>query len=117
MKKKAEKNIPLSPDGANGTAPKKSKNKKRKKKHPGLYVAFLTLFCIFVAGMLTVTIVGGTMASHMDSFINGDIAIDLDDYKNSQNQTSIMYAYDSNDKVIELTRLHGTENRIWVDYD
>ncbi|MBQ5905759.1 MAG: transglycosylase domain-containing protein [Clostridia bacterium] len=117
MKKKAEKNIPLSPDGANGTAPKKSKNKKRKKKHPVLYVAFLTLFCIFVAGMLTVTIVGGTMASHMDSFINGDIAIDLDDYKNSQNQTSIMYAYDSNDKVIELTRLHGTENRIWVDYD
>lgn len=117
MKKKAEKNIPLSPDGANGTAPKKSKNKKRKKKHPGLYVAFLTLFCIFVAGMLTVTIVGGTMASHMDSFINGDIAINLDDYKNSQNQTSIMYAYDSNDKVIELTRLHGTENRIWVDYD
>ena len=117
MKKKAEKNIPLSPEGVNGTAPKKSKKKKRKKKHTGLYVTFLTLFCIFVAGMLSIIIVGGTMASHMDGFINGDIAIDLEDYKDSQNQTSIMYAYDSNDKVIELTRLHGTENRIWVDYD
>ena len=30
MKKKAEKNIPLSPEGVNGTAPKKSKNKKKK---------------------------------------------------------------------------------------
>ena len=117
MKKKAEKNIPLSPEGVNGTAPKKSKNKKRKKKHPALYVTFLTLFCIFVAGMLTITIVGGTMASHMDGFINGDIAIDLEDYKDSQNQTSIMYAYDSNGKVKELARLHGTENRIWVDYE
>ena len=117
MKKKAEKNIPLSPEGVNGTTPKKSKNKKRKKKHTGLYVTFLTLFCIFVAGMLSIIIVGGTMASHMDGFINGDIAINLDDYKNSQNQTSIMYAYDSNDKVIELARLHGTENRIWVDFD
>ncbi len=117
MKKKAEKNIPLSPEGVNGTAPKKSKNKKRKKKHPALYVTFLTLFCIFVAAMLTITIVGGTMASHMDGFINGDIAIDLEDYKDSQNQTSIMYAYDSNGKVKELARLHGTENRIWVDYE
>lgn len=117
MKKKAEKNIPLSPEGVNGTTPKKSKNKKRKKKHTGLYVTFLTLFCIFVAGMLSIIIVGGTMASHMDGFINGDIAINLDDYKNSQNQTSIMYAYDSDDKVIELARLHGTENRIWVDFD
>lgn len=114
MAKKAQKNIPLTPE--NPDVNKKAKKKKRKK-HPKLYVTFLVLFCIFVAGMLTVAIVGGSMASYMDNFINGDIAINLDDYKNSQNQTSIMYAYDSNEKVVELARLHGTENRIWVDYD
>ena len=117
MAKKAEKNIPLSPDNPDGQVDKKIKKKKRKKKHTKLYVTFLTLFCIFVAGMLSIIIVGGSMASYMDGFINGDIAINLDDYKNSQNQTSIMYAYDSNDKVVELARLHGTENRIWVDFD
>ena len=116
MAKKAEKNIPLTPENENVKAQKKKK-KKKKKGHPKLYVIFLTLFCIFVAGMLSVIIVGGSMASYMDSSINGDIAINLDDYKNSQNQTSIMYAYNSNKKLVELTRLHGTENRIWVDYE
>ncbi len=97
-----------------GTAKKK---KRKKKKHSALYTIFLFCFCIFVAGMLTFIIVGGSVVSYMDSFVNGDEAIDLESYKNSQNQTSIMYAYDSEDKLVELTRLHGEENRIWVDYE
>lgn len=100
-----------------GTTGKQVNKKSKKKKHPVLYTVFLIFFCIFVAGMLTVIIVGGAVLSHMDSIINGDIAIDLDTYKNSQNQTTIMYAYDSEGKTQELTRLHGEENRIWVDYD
>ena len=48
---------------------------------------------------------------YVDSVVNGGIAIDLDTYKNSQNQTSIMYAYDSEKNVVELARLHGEENR------
>ncbi len=95
----------------------KAKKKKRKKKHPILFTIFLFFFSIFVAGMLTVIIVGGSVLDYYDSVVNGGIAVDLDTYKNSQSQTSIMYAYDSDENLIELTRLHGEENRIWVDYD
>ncbi len=96
---------------------KKSKKKKRKKKHPVLFTFFLIFFCIFVAGMLTVITVGESVLSYADSVVNGGISIDLDNYKNSQNQTSIMYGYDSEKNIVELARLHGEENRIWVDYD
>ena len=116
MAKKTEKNIPLNPDGSNAKG-KKKKAKKKAKSHPKLYVAFLTLFCIFVAGMLTVIIIGNSVASYMDSHVNGELAINLEDYKDSQNQTSIMYGYNDAGKAIELARLHGTENRIWVDFD
>ncbi|MBR6567174.1 MAG: transglycosylase domain-containing protein [Clostridia bacterium] len=104
--------------GAVRTSPQKAKKaKKKKKKHSALYTVFLFCFCIFVAGMLTVMIVGGSVASYMDNFVNGDIAVNLENYKDSQNQTSIMYAYDEDEKLVELTRLHGEENRIWVDYE
>ncbi len=95
----------------------KKKKRKRKKKHPVLFTIFLFFFSLFVAGMLTVLIVGGSVLTYVDSFINGNNAIDLDLYKNSQNQTSIMYAYDENNDIVELARLHGEENRIWVDYE
>lgn len=96
---------------------KKANKKKRRKKHPVLFTFFLIFFCIFVAGMLTFISVGGSVLNYVDSFVNGGIAIDLDNYKNSQNQTSIMYGYDKENNVVELARLHGVENRIWVDYD
>ncbi len=101
------------------TAPKttEKKRKKKKKKHPILFGIFLVFFSIFVAGMLTAIIVGGTVLEEYDNRVYGGIDIDLDSYKNSQNQTSIMYAYDKSGEVIELTRLHGEENRIWLSYD
>ena len=117
MAKKTENNIPLNPGNENAKGNKKQGNKKRKKKHTKLYVTFLVLFCIFVAGMLTAIIVGGSMASYMDEHINGELAINLENYKDSQNQTSIMYGYNDDGKAIELARLHGTENRIWVDFE
>ncbi len=95
----------------------KAKNKKKRKKHPVMFTFFLIFFCIFVAGMLTFITVGNSVLSYVDSFVNGGKAIDLDNYKSSQNQTSIMYGYDSEKNVVELARLHGEENRIWVDYD
>ncbi|MBQ8504013.1 MAG: transglycosylase domain-containing protein [Clostridia bacterium] len=103
--------------GAEGGKAKKGKKKKKRKKHPVLYTLFLFFFCIFVAGMLTVITVGGTVLSHVDSVVNEGIEIDLDTYKNSQSQTTIMYAYDEDGATVELARLHGEENRIWIDYD
>ena len=101
-------------DGVKG---KKKKRKRRKKKHPVIFTIFLFFFCIFASIMLTGIIVGNTLLTYYDSYVNGDIVINLENYKNSQSQTTIMYAYGEEDNLIELQRLHGEENRIWVDYD
>ncbi|MBR5827355.1 MAG: transglycosylase domain-containing protein [Clostridia bacterium] len=116
MAKNSEKKKLPDPE-TQGKEVKGKKKKRRKKKHPILFGIFLFFFSIFVAGMLTAIIVGGTVLEEIDNMVYGDIAIDLDTYKNSQNQTSIMYAYDSDGTVIELTRLHGEENRIWLSYE
>ncbi len=97
--------------------PKKRKQRKLRKKHPVLFGIFVALFCLFVSGMLTVIVVGSSVLSYVDTYVEGKNIVDLDNYKNSQSQTSIMYAYDKNNKPFEITRLHGVENRIWVDYD
>lgn len=114
-KNSEEKKLPASDTESKEVKAKKKKRKK--KKHPILFGIFLFFFSIFVAGMLTAIIVGGTVLEEVDNMIYGDIAIDLDSYKNSQNQTSIMYAYDKDGTVIELNRLHGEENRIWLSYE
>ena len=114
MAKNSKENVPEVVRKPKG---KKAKKTKKRKKHPVLFTFFLIFFCIFVAGMLTFISVGNSVLSYVDSFVNGGIAIDLDNYKNSQNQTSIMYGYDKENNVVELARLHGVENRIWVDYD
>ncbi len=114
MAKNPDKNLNMKPESKN---PKAAKKKKKRKKHPKLYVMFLIAFCVFVAAMLTIITVGGSVAAFMSNGVNGEIDVNLDDYRNSQNQTSIMYGYDSDNNVVELARLHGTENRIWVDYE
>lgn len=111
----AEGNAAAKPE--KGKRKKKSRKEKIKKKHPVLYTFFLFFYCCFVAGMLTVIVVGGSLLKDFDGIINGPKAVDLDNYKSSQSQTSIIYAYDSEGKVQELRRLHGEENRIWVDFD
>ena len=67
--------------------------------------------------VLTAMIVGGYVLINILSVTNGDPVINLEDEKNNQNQTSFLYATDSDGNEIELLRLHGTENRIWVSLD
>ena len=102
---------------ASGKKKKKKKKQKLRKKHPVLFTVFVVLFCLFVSGALTGIIVGSNLLSYVDSYVNGKSVIDLENYKSSQSQTSIMYAYNSNNKAVEVARLHGEENRIWVSYD
>lgn len=100
------------------TAPAVKKKKQRKeRKHPVLFTIVLALFCIFASCMLTFIIVSSSVLSYVGDTVDGKKIVDLDNYKNSQSQTSILYAYDENNKPKELIRLHGEENRIWVDYD
>ena len=82
----------------------------------------LSNFGAFVVSMisiigLTALIVVGYVFINIIAVTNGDPVINLESAKNNQNQTSFLYATDSNGKQIELLRLHGTENRIWVELD
>lgn len=81
--------------------------------------AFSTPVKVLLGALVTVAltclIVGITMLVYMIAFTHGDPAINLDEYKANQNQTTIVYAYDKNQQPVEVTRLHGTENRIWVN--
>lgn len=90
---------------------KKGKGKGKKKKSNVLTVLLSALLVCF----LSACIVGGYVLANAFLKINGDIDINLEDTKSNQNQTSFIYAYDNEGKVVEYIRLHGEINRIWVD--
>ena len=100
-----------------GTAKTSSKKKNKKPNKKAGRIALLVILCVLVVGMLTAAIIGGYVFFNIVSFAHGEIAINLDDYKANQNQTSFVYAYDSNNELVEMAQLHGEENRIWVDFD
>lgn len=79
-------------------------------------VGRLLLALIMIAGVVGV-VCGSVIVIYAYSSINGDKVFDLDKEKYSQNQTSFIYGYDNKDKLVEITRLHGEENRIWLDLD
>lgn len=87
---------------------------KKQKKHNKFFVVFWALVLI---AFFSVSAVGLYLFYSVYSFANGEIAINLDEYKQNQNQTSFIYAYDDNGNVVELARLHGEEDRVWLDID
>ena len=94
------------------------KNRKPRKVRSTKATKIITiLISLLIVFVLTALIVGTCILSYAVSFVNGDVAINLDSYKNSQDQTSIVYAYDDSGNPYEIARLHGEENRIWVDLD
>ncbi len=92
-----------------------SKDKKKKKKGPGKVKA--VILGIISACFLTLCVVGCYVLFNMISKINGDLIINLEEYKENQNQTSFIYATDKNGKTVEIARLHGVEDRVWVDLE
>ena len=93
-----------------------SKSKKKKKKK-GIGKFGAVILGIFSALVLTVAIVGVYVMFNFINYVNGDLVVNLDEYKQNQNQTSFIYAKDKNGKNIEIARLHGDEDRVWVDLD
>ncbi len=77
----------------------------------------MILLSVLAVISLTGIIVVGYLLFNVISTINGDMIINLDEYKANQNQTSFIYAYDENGKTVEIARLHGEEDRVWVDLD
>ncbi len=97
---------------------KKKRNKKKRKPLSPKVRRFLTVFIsIILVFALTVTSVCGYVLINMIKTVNGDIIIDLNQEKAEQSQTTIIYSMDSNNNPVEMARLHGVENRIWVSLD
>ena len=106
-------------EGAENKKEKKKREKKKRvrKEYPKLRKAAILFCAVFLAGMLTVSSVGLYVVKYMSEYINGDVAINLDEYKANQSQTTILYTLDKNGNEVEVARLHGEENRIWVNLD
>ena len=80
--------------------------KNRKKRSKGTTIMLI----LFIRAIILYLLV------FMVSYVNGDSKINLEEYKENQDQTTIIYAYDTNNEVTELSRLHGEQNRVWVTY-
>ena len=109
------------------TSPAKKKRRKKKKPMSRGLTAFLTAFLmVFMIGVLTVGIIVIDIFSDVglinighnpDNDIAGVDYIDLDNYIANQSQTTIIYGYDADGNEVEIARLHGEENREWVDLE
>lgn len=98
---------------------KKSKNKKKKKKDyssPKYKIFRILMGILMIVGVVAVVCIS-VMSIYAYSVVHGDAVFDLNEQKHAQSQTSFIYGYDKNNKEVELTRLHGDENRIWVNLE
>lgn len=109
--KKSNGNTSL--NNQNASTAKKKRKKRRIRDNPPLamFLGFL-MVCV-----LTVCVMGTYVLVNVLTTVNGDLIIDLEEYKANQNQTSFIYAYDKDSNLVELAKLHGEENRVWVDLD
>ena len=95
---------------------KKSNTRKRRFRSKKQQNALTVLFCLALTALMTVLIVGVYFLSFATSYVTGEPKVNLEEYKENQDQTTIIYAYDENNEVLELARLHGEQNRVWVTY-
>lgn len=91
--------------------------KKKKKNKNSVSTAGAIMISILAVIMFTSIIVFGYIGINLLTFVNGDAAMTLSSIRSSLNQTTFLYATDSQGQTVELTRLHGTENRVWIDLE
>lgn len=96
---------------------KTAKTAKKPKSPKNLTKKAYILWGILVTCVLTVLVVVTTVLVSAIVYVKGDLVVNLDEYKANQNQTSFVYAYDKSGATVELARLHGEEDRVWVDLD
>lgn len=96
---------------------KPSKKKNKKPMNPKLKKFLGVVSALIFTALLTVLIVGGYLLRFTSNYIYGSTKMDIAEYKENQAQTTIIYAYDDNNEPIELARLHGEQNRVWISID
>ena len=89
--------------------------KKKSAPRKALRGAALFVLSVFLVGFMTAFTVGGYFFINVIKTVGGDQVVDLAAEKNEQSQTTIIYAYDNKGRKVEYARLHGEENRIWLD--
>lgn len=94
---------------------KKTSNKKKKPMPKNLKKFLIGLLAVCFTCALVGVFVGSYVLKDVITTVNGDRLIDLAFYQENQDQTTIIYAYDEENKPVELVRLHGEENRVWVE--
>ena len=96
----------------------KLKINKKEKKEPNtklgkvLFRIRRALWAVCLTGVLTVFFTGCTFLWYAFIYVDGEF--DLSSIDNSLNYTTTVYAM-KDDEVVELDKLHGAENRIWVN--
>ena len=93
----------------------KVSSKRNKNNKKGLSTKATVVIGVLLTMALTITAVVLYVFIYSYSYVHGDLKIDLKQYRYSQNQTSFIYAYNSKGDPVEVTRLYGTINRVWVD--
>lgn len=87
------------------------------KNHKKMNKALLAVLAVLFTGFLTCVIIGSYVLFDVIRTVNGDRLIDLEFYKQNQDQTTIIYANDAENNPVEIARLHGAQNRVWVSKD
>ncbi|MCH5324416.1 MAG: penicillin-binding protein [Eubacterium sp.] len=102
-------------------AVKKTSHKKKKKKKSGnpvkqvLGIIGTTLLSLVMIVVITGCIVATAFTVYVMQFADSAFDVDLQNVELSY--TSFIYATDKDGNEIEVTRLSGDENRIWVDIE
>ncbi|MBR2720498.1 MAG: transglycosylase domain-containing protein, partial [Lentisphaeria bacterium] len=79
-------------------------------------IFFRTLATFFFVMVITGCILVCAVTVYVVGFLDDESEVDLNSLE--LNYTSIMYVQDEETgEYVELNRLHGEENRIWVDYE
>ncbi len=94
---------------------KKAKGKNNRPSSTVSKIGKVLLGMIMIIGVVGI-VCFSVIAIYGYSVVYGDPVFDLTEQALSQNQTSFIYGKDGED-IVEITRLHGEENRIWVDLD
>ena len=87
----------------------------RRRFRPFRALGFLIL-TILLVGLTTAAICGMVFAVYINKYVSNDVEIYLDSYR--LNLTSFIYYTDpETGKEVELSSLHGMEDRVWVDLE
>lgn len=90
---------------------KKNAAPKKKKKRTVSKV----ILSVFLVGIITVSLIVGALGIYITGFVEDEIDFNLNNLQ--LKYTSLVYARENDDEPWkEVAKLHGRENRVWVDY-